>query len=59
MNIIFLVVVIICSIVINRLYHKLFDVTYFGCNAVIIEWFVSFIIGGMLAGIPFYLLGLI
>ena len=33
------------AILINRLYHKMFDVVYFGCGAVATEWVVCFIIG--------------
>lgn len=33
------------AILINRLYHSMFDVAYFGCGAVVTEWVVCFIIG--------------
>lgn len=38
------VVIIILTIVINRIYHKIFDVTYFSLGAVVKEWATCFAI---------------
>lgn len=59
MEVVCFIVVIICAVIVNRLYHKIFDVTYFGCRAVITEWFFCLIIGSLFAAIPFRLLGLL
>ena len=59
MEIVFMVITVICTIAVNRLYHKLFDVTYFGCRPFVMEWFICLWIGGAIAAIPFHLLGLL
>ena len=38
------VAIIILTIVINRIYHKIFDVTYFSLGAVVKEWATCFTI---------------
>lgn len=42
-----LIVMLIVAFIINRLYHKIFHVTYFGFMSLIFEWFVCLIISGI------------
>ncbi len=59
MKIALIVVIIACTVAVNILYHKIFDVTYFGCRAILTEWMVCIIIGYFLGGWLFSLLGLL
>lgn len=45
LGLIILVVGTWLAILINKVYHNMFDVAYFGFGAVITEWVVCFIIG--------------
>ena len=54
-----IVVILVCTVGVNMLYHKIFDVTYFGCRAVLTEWIVCIIIGYFLGGWLCSLLGLL
>lgn len=59
MKIALIVAIIICTIAVNMLYHKIFDVTYIGCRPILTEWIVCIIIGYFLAGWIFSFLGLL
>ena len=58
MSVIMLILVIICAVMVNRFYHKLFSITYFGFKPLITEWIVCFMIGAMIVGVVFNFLGL-
>ncbi len=45
-----LIMILIVTFIINRLYHKIFHVTYFGFMPMIFEWFVCLIISGIIVG---------
>lgn len=57
-----LILAIIFTVNINRFYHKIFDVTYFGFKPLVAEWFICFLIGyviaGMIGGFLFRLFGI-
>lgn len=50
MDVFILVVLIIIAAAINRLYHKIFTVTYFSFKALAFEWLVCFILAMMVLG---------
>ena len=58
-SIIVLILWVIITVKINQLYHRIFTITYFGFKPLLMEWFVCILIGGMIASVPFSLLGLI
>lgn len=59
MSIVLLILTIMITVSINRFYHKIFSITYFGFQPLITEWIVCFIIGMAIAGSIFRLLGFI
>lgn len=42
------IVTIIVAIILNRIYHKIFDVTYFSFGALITEWGVCLLIAAFI-----------
>lgn len=59
MSVILLILVIICTVAVNRFYHKLFSITYFGFKPLVTEWLVCFMIGMTIVGAVFKFLGLL
>lgn len=50
MEIFLFVLIIITTILLNVLYHKIFGVVYFGLYALIREWFICFLIALLIVG---------
>ena len=48
---ILVILALIISVFVFKLYHSIFDVAYLGCKPFIIELIVIFIISGFIAGI--------
>lgn len=59
MKVALIIAIIVCTLISNFVYHKVFNVTYFGFKAIVCEWMVCIIVGFFLAGGIFRLLGLI
>lgn len=57
MSVILLILGIFIAVKLNRLYHKIFHVVYFGFVPVATEWLLCFLLGLAVAGIPFRLFG--
>lgn len=45
-----LILFIVVTVAINRLYHKVFNVMYFGFAAVLTEWIICFLIAAVIVG---------
>ena len=43
-----IILIIVGTVKINQLYHKIFDITYFSLTAVITEWIICFLISAMI-----------
>lgn len=50
MDVIVLIVWVLSAILVNRLYHKMFHVIYFGANGILKELIVTVIVSAMVAG---------
>ena len=46
----YLIPTVIVTVILNRMYHKMFRVTYFSLQAVIFEWLACFIISTWIVG---------
>lgn len=51
MDTLVMIVAIIPALIIWRLYHKIFNVMYFGCNAMIWEMIICYLVGIFIVGL--------
>lgn len=45
-----LILFIVVTVAVNRLYHRIFNVMYFGFAAVLTEWIICFSVAAVIVG---------